>query len=330
MIEARALLQALDEAQPVSGSALAARFGVSRAAVWKQMEALREKGAPIEAAAGSGYRLRGPLALLDEDAIRAAMSDSARSRLESLEVHWQIDSTNSALSRRVQAGDSGPGACFAEIQTAGRGRRGRRWHMPLGGGLAFSIWRRFDAGMASMAGLSLAVGIGVMRALERLGYHGIGLKWPNDIQHRGLKLGGILVELGGDALGPCHAVVGIGLNLRIDAAAGGAIDQPWTDLVRIGDGAPADRNRIAACLLEHLLEALECFAQSSFAAFADEYARYDVLRGKPVRVTGGGGERCGEAAGVDRHGALLLRTADGELRVDSGEVSVRPQSGSAS
>lgn len=327
MIDARTLLQSLDDAQPVSGSVLAARFGVSRAAVWKQIEALRANGAPIEAVAGSGYRLRGPLVLLDAEAIRAAMPDPARRKLRSLDVHWQIDSTNSALNRRVQAGDPGPGACFAEIQSAGRGRRGRGWQLPLGGGLACSVWRRFDAGMASMAGLSLAAGIGVVHALERLGYQGIGLKWPNDLFHEGCKLGGILVELGGDALGPCHAIVGVGLNVRIDAVAGAGIDQPWTDLASADTGLPIDRNRIAAILLEHLLDALERFAQSSFAAFVDEYVRHDILRGKPVRVTGGRGECCGQAVGVDRQGALLLRTADGELQVDSGEVSVRPQSG---
>lgn len=329
MIDARTLLRSLDDAQPTSGSALAARFGVSRAAVWKQIEALRANGAPIEAAAGSGYRLRGPLALLDADAIRAAMPDPVRRKLRSLDVHWQIDSTNSALNRRVQAGDPGPGACFAEIQTAGRGRRGRGWQLPLGGGLACSVWRRFDTGMASTAGLSLAVGIGVVRALERMGYNGIGLKWPNDLYHEGLKLGGILVELGGEALGPCHAIIGVGINVHIEAAAGATIDQPWSDLASVRAGLPIDRNAIAACLLEHLLDVLECFAQSSFAAFVDEYARHDVLRGKCVRIIGGRGERFGEAAGVDRQGALMLRTADGELLVDSGEVSVRPQSGTA-
>jgi BirA family biotin operon repressor/biotin-[acetyl-CoA-carboxylase] ligase len=329
VIDARTLLQSLSAAQPVSGSALAARFGVSRAAIWKQIEGLRARGAPIEAAAGSGYRLRAPLVLLDEEAICAALPASARRGLRSLDVHWQIDSTNSAMIRRAQAGDVGPGACFAEIQTAGRGRCGRGWHLPLGGGLAFSLWRRFDVGMASMAGLSLAVGIGVMRALEQLGCRGIGLKWPNDLQHAGLKVGGILVELGGDALGPCHAVVGIGLNVNVDAETGAVIDQPWTDLASLCGGMAVDRNVVAARLLEHVLDVLESFAQSSFSPLVEEYARYDVLRGRRVRVTDGRGERYGEAAGVDRHGALRLRTADGETRVDSGEVSVRPQSGTA-
>ena len=125
-----------------------------------------------------------------------------------VDVCWQIDSTSSELARRTT---DAPAACLAEIQSAGRGRRGRAWRMPLGGGVALSSLRRFDVGMAALSGLSLVAGLAAIRAIEDLGVDGVALKWPNDLVVDGRKLGGILVELGGDALGPCHAIVGIGL-----------------------------------------------------------------------------------------------------------------------
>lgn len=326
-IEPRALLSTLAGQPQVSGSELAARFGVTRAAVWKQIESLRALGAPIVARAGSGYSLQRPVDLLDAQAMRAVLPASIGKRLERIDVHWQVDSTNSELLRLVQAGRADAMACFAEIQTAGRGRRGRQWVSALGGGLAFSLSRRFESSMAGLAGLSLAVGVGVVRALEDFGYSGIGLKWPNDVQHGGRKLAGILVELGGDALGPCHAVVGVGLNLAVDERHATRIDQSWIDLASVGDRPLPERNMLAARLLVRLMEILDQFAISSFSSIAGDYAQYDVLCGQSVRIMGGRNQREGTAIGVDRLGALRVRAADGEFVVDSGEVSVRAVAG---
>lgn len=326
-LDARTLLLALAAQPAVSGSDLAARFGVTRAAVWKQIEALRALGVPIAAQAGSGYSLGKPVEALDAQAIGAALPAAIASRLERIDVHWQLDSTNSELLRQAQAGQAGSVACFAEIQNAGRGRRGRGWVSALGGGLAFSLSRRFDSSMAALAGLSLAVGVGVVRALEDFGYPGIGLKWPNDIQHGGRKLAGILVELGGDALGPCHAVIGVGLNIALDERSAARIDQSWTDLASIAGPPLPGRNALAARLLVRLMEILDRFAKSSFSSIAGDYAQYDVLCGQAVRITGGRGQRIGVAVGVDRTGALRVRAADGEFLVDSGEISVRAVDG---
>lgn len=327
-INARELLLAIAEDPSTSGRALASRFRVTRAAIWKQVQALRALGVPIAAKSGDGYRLAIPLDLLDAGQIAAQLREHSAKACP-IEVLWRIDSTNSQLLRRIQAGVVDSAACFAEMQTAGRGRRGRAWHTPLGGGLAFSLFHSFNSSMSSLAGLSLAVGIGIVRALADFGYTRLGLKWPNDVQVDGRKLAGILIELGGDALGPCHAVIGVGLNLRLDAEAVTTIDQPWTDLATIASVPLPDRNVLAARLLGRLLEVLGEFERMTFAAFEDEFAQYDVLRGQPIRTSGGIEQREGTALGVDRHGALRVCGANGEFSVDSGEISVRRIAGAS-
>jgi BirA family biotin operon repressor/biotin-[acetyl-CoA-carboxylase] ligase len=317
---ARAVLAELNEHTAVSGSELAGRLGVTRTAVWKQVERLREAGADIDAQAGSGYRLAAPLQLLDAAAIRALLAPPTRARLGDLVVHWQLDSTSSELLRRAEPDPRDLLACLAEMQSAGRGRRGRSWRTPLGGGIALSVLKRFDGGMATLAGLSLAVGVAAVEALIACGIGEVGLKWPNDLVARGAKLGGILVELGGDALGPCHAVIGLGLNLRLGATAA-AIDQPSIDLAALVP--EPSRIQIVARLLDHLVLALDRFAAHGFADFADAYARHDALRDREVDVLQAGGRRVGTARGIDARGALRVVFSDGEQAVDSGEVSLR-------
>jgi BirA family biotin operon repressor/biotin-[acetyl-CoA-carboxylase] ligase len=321
MTSAPELLDLLSAEGPVSGADLAQRLRVSRTAVWKQIEALRAAGLPIEAHAGEGYRLLRPLDRLDAATIRRALSAPARKRLGTLEVHWKLDSTSSELLRRAEELPD-RAFVFAEIQAAGRGRRGRSWVSPPASNLAFSCFKRFGQGYAALSGLSLAVGVTVARALEDCGVRGVGVKWPNDLVHHGAKLAGILIELGGEFLGPCHAVVGIGINLHLPEEARAAIAQPVADLDECCARAPP-RNTLAALMIEHLCEALDVFAASGFAAFASDYARYDVLRGRTLRVDDPRGAFDGVAMGVDARGALRVRTSQGEKTVDSAEVTVR-------
>lgn len=317
------MLAELANGRAHAGSVLATKLGVTRAAIWKQVERLRELGLDISAQPASGYCLDAPVQLLDATRIAAALTPMARARLGDLRVHWQLDSTSSELLRRANTDPRDSFACLAEIQSQGRGRRGRVWRMPLAGGIALSLLKRFDGGMASLAGLSLVVGVAAVQALEECGIDGVGLKWPNDLVANGAKLAGILVELGGDALGPCHAVIGIGINYRLGARAGIAIDQPWTDLANLATAALPSRNEIVARLLSRLLDALDRFAAHGFAAFADDYAHHDVLRGRRIDVLRADGSREGVVRGVDMRGALLVAFADGQRAVDSGEISVR-------
>ena len=327
-MDSRALLTALADESASSGTALAQRFGVTRAAIWKQIEQLRSLGVPITAQAREGYRLGRSIDLLDAECISAAMRARYPDRSCPIDVRWRIDSTNSEMLRLASSHNGNLAACFSELQSAGRGRRGRSWHMPLGGGLAFSILRRFESSMAALAGLSLAVGIGVVRGLADLGVAGLRIKWPNDIQAQDRKLAGILIELGGDSLGPCHAVIGIGINVHLDSQASERIDQPWIDVASISTQS-FDRNQLAGRVLGSVLDALDQFATSGFAPLVDEFAQYDALEGRQVRILHGRDQREGVAAGVDQSGRLRVSTPDGEILVDSGEVSVRTINGAS-
>lgn len=319
----RALLQRLIEG-PVSGDALAREAGQTRAAIWKRIGALRQAGVPIEAAAGRGYRLAAPLDLLDADAIRAALPAQAAGELAGLEVAWSIDSTNSELLRRPA---TGPGAqvLLAERQTGGRGRRGRSWQSPLGANLYLSVSRTFAGGLARLGGLSLVAGIAAAEALHALGVPQVGLKWPNDLvidDGRALrKLGGLLVEGGGEHAGPARAVIGLGLNVRMPATAAAAIDQPWTDLSSLGAAVP--RAMLAAAVLARLLPALETFDDGGLAAFTARWERLDLLRGRDVVLHLAGGSEPGRVLGLAADGALRVATPAGERMVHAGEVSLR-------
>jgi BirA family biotin operon repressor/biotin-[acetyl-CoA-carboxylase] ligase len=316
------VLAALAPGEPVSGAALARAAGVTRAAIWKQIETLRHRGLPIEARVGGGYRVPWPLQLLDAAAIRQRLSVPVRQRLAALEVHWELDSTSSELQRRLpDVADLH--VVLAETQTAGRGRRGKPWLSPPGLNLYMSVVKRFDAGFGGLSGLSLAIGVIVLRSLEDLGIHTAGLKWPNDVLAADAKLAGVLVELSGEFQGPCAAVIGIGLNIRLPDSLREQAAQPVTDLAGLCGGTPPDRNLVAATLIERLVSGLELFEREGFGAFVDDYGHFDLLHGQPLRVTGGREDLLGTGAGVDARGALLLQVGDEVRRIDSADVSVR-------
>ena len=317
------LLALLSAQAPVSGAELALRLRVSRAAVWKQIETLRAAGVAIEACAGRGYRLARALEPLDATAIRQALPVATRKQLGALETHWKLDSTSSDLTRRAaQLPDRS--FVFADMQAAGRGRRGRAWSSPPAGNVYCSCLKRFGQGYAALSGLSLAVGVAVLRAMSDAGVHGVRLKWPNDLVTEHGKLAGVLIELGGEFLGPCQAVIGVGINLHVPAAARDAIGQPVADLETLCGGVPPKRNVLAAALIVRLCEALDDFASIGFAAFADDYAQNDALLGRALRVEDPRGAFEGTGAGTDERGALRVRTRTGERIVDSADVSVRP------
>ena len=322
-MDPRDLISRLSADAPLSGSALAGALGVTRAAVWKQVEALRALGAPIVAESGLGYRLAWQIDWLDGERIAAELDPAQRTRVGKIIVDWQIDSTSSELLRRAASDDGDLLVCCAEMQSAGRGRRGRDWRSPLGGNLYFSALKRFDHGMGTLTGLSLAAGTAVIAALNDCGVTGVGLKWPNDVLADGRKLAGVLIELGGEFLGPCYAVIGIGINLRLSADVVAAIDQPVTDISTLTSADPPSRNCIAGRLLARLIDTLDRFAVRGFAAIAADYARADMLRGKAVRVAGADGARDGIAEGVDARGALRVRHGETIATYDSAEVTVR-------
>lgn len=316
----RSLLERLARG-PASGAALASELGITRSAVWKRIQALRAAGVDINAIPGRGYSLARPLDLLDAKTLLAGLAAPTRASLAGLVLSFETDSTN-AQALREAAPEQGVQAWLAERQTAGRGRRGRPWASPLAAHVSLSLSRRFDAGIAALQGLSLAVGAATAQVLHDLGFDRVGLKWPNDLLADGRKLGGILVEIRGDAAGPLQVVVGLGLNVAMPPSAGAGIDQAWCDLASLSP-TPPRRTELCVALLDVLVPLLARFEVEGLAPWQAAWARLDLLAGKPVRLEHAGRPIDGVALGIDAEGALRLRTADGERRCHAGETSLR-------
>jgi BirA family biotin operon repressor/biotin-[acetyl-CoA-carboxylase] ligase len=324
------LLRRLADGDFHSGEDLAAKVGLTRARVSQVLKEAEAAGLALERIKGRGYRLLEAPNFLDARAVKAYLAeiDAARgtSTPVALEIVDEIDSTSNELMRRIARRDVHAVALAAEWQTAGRGRRGRTWTAIVGGSLMFSLGWRFEQGAGFLAGLSLAVGVAVARALEAEGFTRVALKWPNDLIHRHLKFGGILIELNGDALGPSTTVIGIGLNVRLPAAARKDIAQPVTDLTTIaGKKARAiDRNRLLARLLVELADVLKRYAVEGFAPFAAEWQHRHAYQGKFVRLLlPDGAAVTGKVAGVDASGALVLADGPRRARFLAGEITLR-------
>jgi len=317
------LIQSLSDGVFHSGEGLAKKLGVSRAAVWKHIRKLEELGLDIHAVRGRGYRLVTPFEPLDTNAIRRHLDESVSERIESIDVKQEVDSTNDFLKRRNPSAENQHiNVCLAEWQRAGRGRRGRNWVSPYGANLYLSLSCVLGERVLRSGGLSLAIAIAVHRTLRELGIDGLGLKWPNDIFFHGRKLAGILLDLSGESGGNYQVVVGVGINLRMPDSAAGKIDQPWADLR--ANRLEQKRNKLAGTLLENLVHIIDTFSHHGLAAFAEEWQRYDITAGLPVKLDTGqqDGVR-GVARGVDPQGALLI-DQDGKIRAfHAGEVSVR-------
>ena len=317
------LLPLLASGEYRSGQDLALALGVSRTAVWKQLNKLDELGLEIESVKGRGYRIPGGLDLLDGPAVGAALSPQAANLLSQLVVMETVDSTNAEAMRRVAAGASAGLVCTAEQQSAGRGRRGREWVSPFARNLYVSLVWEFHQGAAALEGLSLAVGVAVTRALAACRLPPVKLKWPNDVLFGDAKLGGILLEMTGDAAGACQVIVGVGLNVAMPRSTGAAIDQAWTDVASMAGDEYPRRNTLLAALLNELLPLLADFEARGFAPWQAEWQTLDAFAGKPVVLRTGADPVAGIARGVDRRGALQLETASGIQAVYGGEISLR-------
>jgi len=317
------LLQRLQHG-PVSGGALARELGITRAAVWKRIEALRAMGVEIEARQGSGYHLAAPLELLQPAAIVAAMPPALRQDITQIDVAFSLPSTNTVLLAAALP-ERGCRVLLAEHQSGGRGRHGRGWQSPLGGQLALSVLRGFEGGLVRLGGLSLVAGIAVVEALHAAGFNETRLKWPNDVVVPGAqglrKLAGILVEGGGEQGARARGVIGIGLNLRLPGSAG-VIDQPWIDLRQLAAPLPG-RNALAGVLLTHLLPLLQMFDRDGLPALHARYAALDVLHGEQVELRMGDKVQRGVAEGIANDGALRVRLPEGVRQFHAGEVSLR-------
>jgi BirA family biotin operon repressor/biotin-[acetyl-CoA-carboxylase] ligase len=320
------LLPLLADGEFRSGQDLADALGVSRTAVWKQLKKLGELGLQIESVKGRGYRIPGGIELLDDAKIRSSLRPEAARLLSALEILETVGSTNAEAMQRAEQGAAAGLVCTAEQQTAGRGRRGRQWVSPFASNLYLSLMWEFHQGAAALEGLSLAVGVAVARALGACGIGPVQLKWPNDVLFAGSKLGGILLEMTGDAAGACQVVVGVGLNVCMPQASAAAIDQAWTDIETITGGTHPGRNVLLAAMLNELLPLVAGFESQGFARWRQDWQALDAFSGARVVLNTGGAQVAGVARGVDERGALQLETTTGVQSVYGGEISMRPVS----
>jgi len=309
-----------------SGEAMGRELGVSRATVFSALAEVADYGLTLQRIRGRGYRLEAPWQCLDAVEINRCLGDCA-ARFQ-LEVIQQAASSNSEMLQRAVRGAPSGSVLAVELQTAGRGRIGRVWHSGLGNALTFSLLWRFECGLNGLSGLSLAVGVAILRALRRFEAAGVGLKWPNDIlaEHgnsmvRG-KLGGVLIEAQGDMYGPSAVVIGIGINCSLPTVLERAITQPAVSLRQLCVKPPT-RDQLLAAVLQALAAVLDEFARDGFAALRGEWERYHAQQDLPIQLQMPDGSIVeGIARGVGDNGELRLETAQGMRQFNSGEVGV--------
>ncbi len=255
---------------------------------------------------------------LDPDNIRKPIAGMLGARLEILEVFAEIESTNSYLLDQPAPSPGRFRVALADYQTAGRGRLNRSWQSPPSSGLCLSIAYTFGKMRARLPGLTLALGIGVIDALERLNISGIRLKWPNDIIAHGGKLGGILTEVRKGSGTNVTVVTGIGLNVDLPDAMQ-VLEKPTltNKIVDLKDctNDPPSREKLSVAVIESLFDCMVRFESDGFAPFHDDWKKVDWLFGRQIIVDQSDGRCAGIADGVDDDGALMVRTDQDRRRV---------------
>lgn len=254
----------------------------------------------------------------DIAACAAALGKDANAFL--LNALAECDSTNTQLMRQAEAGAPSGTVIVTGRQTAGRGRLGRVWISSPSTSLTFSLLWRFSAESSAPEALSLAIGLGLQRALAALGVTA-AVKWPNDILCGGRKLAGVLIEVQpGDIK---SAVIGIGINLRLPADMPAEIAGSATSLDATLSRPPA-REQLLAVLLAHLAATLRCYQTEGFAGLRDEWQARHAYHGHHVRMIGGSEIVEGICSGVTERGELLIKTSQGTRHIITGDVSLRP------
>jgi len=308
------LISILADGEFHSGEQLGERLGMSRAAINKHVQTLRDWGVDVFTVPGKGYSLPEPVQLLDESFISGQFTEG------NIAILPVIDSTNQYLMDRMDHLHSGD-ACVAEYQQAGRGRRGRKWFSPFGANLYLSMYWRLEQGPAAAMGLSLVIGIVMAEVLQALGAEAVRVKWPNDLYLQDRKLAGILVELTGKTGDAAQIVIGAGINLVMRNVETDIINQGWINLQEAG--IAVDRNRLAVRLISELREALRLFEQEGLTPWLTRWKKLDNFINRPVKLIIGDKEIYGVSRGIDAQGALLLEQ-DGIIKPwVGGEISLR-------
>ena len=305
-----------------SGEILANQFKVSRVSIWNAISEAEQFGIEIHSVRGKGYKLTHAVELLDESSIKRAIGEQAN--FFNIEVMDITTSTNSVMMQRASEGLPHASCIATNIQTAGKGRRGRKWVSELGENLTFSFLWRFNQGAAMLSGLSLVVGIALIRTFKQLGINQALLKWPNDLlifhEKAYKKLAGILIELQGDMDGQSLAVIGIGINLNISKKQIKKIDQPAIDLQTIIQES-MNPNNLIALIIKELARVLSEFELNGFSSLKEEWVMSHAFHEKVISLTKGDGQNViGKVIDISDEGSLILQTNKGQQNFSSGEV----------
>ena len=320
------MLSILSDGKFHSGEMIAKHFNVSRVSVWQAISEADKLGVEIFSVRGKGYSLSHSVQFIDEKKIKQSIGEMAS--WFNIKVFDVIDSTNNFLMQEAPKGYPHASCVATNIQTNGKGRRGRQWQSSLGENLTFSFLWRFTKGAAALSGLSLAVGVSLIRSLKKVNIDQALLKWPNDILIKDdevyKKLAGILIELQGDMDGQSAAIIGIGINLELSKNQIAKIDQPAIGINQCVV-EKINSNEFLGIIIKDLAEVLAKFESNGFEYFQDEWQSYDALQDQAVSLNLRDGENIsGRAKGVNNSGALEVITEDDGIKTfSSGEVTIR-------
>ena len=310
----RHLLKLLPSGKLLSGTELRQELNMTRGGVWKAIQQLQQMGLAIQSTPDDNYRLAEPIELLQQNSIARWLPAEQKKALDEILILEQIDSTNNFLMAKAQSGSKEKLACFAEQQTAGRGRRERDWISPFGTNIYFSLLWHLNNDISELNGLSLATAVAVLRALKSYGVVSpIQLKWPNDIFCHEKKLGGILIEMIGQPHTSLALVIGIGINTYMNPQQAQGITQAWTSLQEVTQ-SKVERNRLAGLLLSETIQMLQQFHNAGLKPFLSEWRAHDYLYQRPIEIMLNTDKINGTMLGIDDIGRLLVKNVNQEVK----------------
>ncbi len=323
MLHFTEVLTLLDNKRYYSGQALAQRLNVTRAAIHNCIVKIESLGILVERIRGVGYRLMQPIDLLNHDEIQSKLSVSVADKLAQMHCLQEIDSTNRYASELESPQVGALSVVLAEMQTAGKGRRGRQWISPYAANIYMSILWPLQRPLHESGMLSPMLAISMLTALEQLGVTGLSLKWPNDIYCHNKKLAGLLIKCSGEISGGCKMVVGMGVNVLMSQFENINIDQHWTDMSSHTQGEHYSRNDVVAKLIDNAVSALVQFESNVIEDLVGTWSQWDIMKDKPVELHSAQTIQTGVARGIDNDGCLLLETSNGMEKISAGDVSLR-------
>jgi BirA family biotin operon repressor/biotin-[acetyl-CoA-carboxylase] ligase len=304
----------------VSGTDLAQRLGVSRATIGAHIETLRQLGYDIEASPHRGYRLVSTPDRLLADDLYSRLGDT-RIIGRDIQVFRETTSTNDIVEKLARDRVKEGVVVFAETQTRGRGRLGRKWSSPVGKGLWFSVLLRPGLRPVEVTRLTVASATALVRAIRQSTGLVPKIKWPNDILIQGKKVAGILSEMNAEGDRVRHVVLGIGVNVNFSTTDFPADLRRLATSLKIASGGPVDRAELAAALLRELDHDYARVNPRQFPALADEWEAQCITLGNQVTVQVGGRRVQGRAESLNDDGTLLVRTQHGRLEhITGGDV----------